>query len=65
MMGMQRQEFSRLWMIPMKGKGWDITARNIASGAPIDLSRPLTTDDWDNVILYEEQEADEHCRESH
>lgn len=52
-------------MIPMKGKGWDITARNIASGAPIDLSRPLTTDDWDNVILYEEQEANEHSRESH
>lgn len=45
-------------MIPMKGKGWEVTARNIASGDPAGLSRPLTTDDWDNALLYEEQETD-------
>ena len=45
-------------MVPMKGKGHEVTARNIAKGEPHELSRPLTTDEWDNVILYEEQEID-------
>lgn len=40
-------------MIPMKGKGHEVTARNIAKGEPHKLSRPLTTDEWDNVLLYE------------
>ena len=45
-------------MIPMKGKGHEVTARNIAKGYPHELARPLTTDEWDNVIFYEEQETD-------
>ena len=46
-------------MIPGKGKGWEVTARNIALGEESDIARPLTTDDKDNVLLiYEEQEAD-------
>ena len=48
----------KIWMIPAKGKGWETTARNIAIGEPSELARPLTTDDWDNAILYEEQETD-------
>ena len=42
----------------MKGKGHKVTAVNIAGGEPHEMSRPLTTDEWDNVILYEEQETD-------
>ena len=45
-------------MIPTKGKGCDVTARNIATGHESDLARPLTTDDQDNALLYEEQETD-------
>lgn len=45
-------------MIPMKGKGYEVTARNLANGEPSNLSRPLTTDEWDNVILYEKQATD-------
>lgn len=48
----------KIWMIPRKGKGHEVTARNLALGEPIDLSRPLTTNAWDNAILYEKQEAD-------
>lgn len=41
----------------MKGKGHEVTARNIALGEPMELARPLTTDEMDNVLMYEEQEA--------
>ena len=37
----------------MKGKGHEVTARNIASGEPDELARPLTTDEWDNMMLTE------------
>lgn len=40
-------------MIPMKGKGHEVTARNLAAGEAAELSRPLTTDPWDNAIIYE------------
>lgn len=47
----------------MKGKGHKVTARNRANGEPDELARPLTTDEWDNILLIEEddeeQEADE------
>lgn len=43
----------------MKGKGYRVTARNIASGDPAELARPLTTDPWDNALMYEKQEIDE------
>ena len=42
----------------MKGKGHEVTARNIALGDVMELSRPLTTDEWDNALLYEEQETE-------
>lgn len=45
----------KTWIIPMKGKGHKVTARNIALGEPMELARPLTTDEWDNVLLYERQ----------
>jgi hypothetical protein len=48
----------KTWMIPLKGKGHEVTARNIALGEPMELARPLTTDEWDNALLYEKQEAD-------
>ena len=54
-------------MIPTKGKGCKVTARNIAKDEESDLARPLTTDDWDNALLIEEdeeQEADEDNGES-
>ena len=38
-------------MIPTKGKGCEVTARNIATDSPTELARPLTTDPWDNAIL--------------
>ena len=41
----------------MKGKGHEVTARNLMIGESIELARPLTTDEWDNM-LYEEQETD-------
>lgn len=44
-------------MIPHKGKGYDVTARNIALGEPTELSRPLTTDDWDNALLIHEEQT--------
>ena len=44
----------KIWIIPMKGKGHEVTARNIASGEPDDLARPLTTDEWDNMMLTED-----------
>lgn len=43
----------KIWTIPMKGKGHEVTARNIASGEPDELARPLTTDEWDNMMLTE------------
>ena len=49
----------RIWMVPMKGKGYEVTARNIAIGDPSDLSRPLTTGPWDNALLiYGEDTSD-------
>ena len=42
-----------VWTIPMKGKGYEVTARNIAKGEPHELARPLTTDEWDNALLIE------------
>ena len=57
----------KIWMIPTKGKGCKVTARNIAKDEESDLARPLTTDDWDNALLIEEdeeQEADEDNGES-
>lgn len=47
-------------MIPTKGKGHEVTARNIAMAEPDDVSRPLTTDGWDNALLieYGEDNAD-------
>lgn len=54
----------KIWMIPAKGKGCEVTARNIAKGDESDLARPLTTDPWDNaLLLYEEQETDEDNEE--
>jgi hypothetical protein len=47
-----------IWLIPMKGKGWETTARNIAVSKPLEEARPLTTDPFDNMILtYEKQEV--------
>ena len=43
-------------MIPMKGKGWQVTARNLAGEVEPEVSRPLTTDPWDNALLIEEDE---------
>lgn len=40
----------------MKGKGHEVTARNIAKGEPFELCRPLTTDEWDNVLITEDEE---------
>lgn len=37
----------------MKGKGHKVTARNRAAGDPDEIARPLTTDEWDNVMLFE------------
>ena len=37
----------------MKGKGHEVTARNIAQGDAHDECRPLTTDPKDNVLLME------------
>lgn len=55
----------KIWMIPAKGKGCKVTARNIACGEETELSRPLTTDDMDNVLLiYEEQKTDADNGES-
>ena len=44
------------WMIPMKGKGYEVTARNIALEDPMELSRPLTTDPFDNMLLTDEEQ---------
>ena len=56
----------KIWMIPMKGKGHEVTARNRALGEPDELARPLTTDEWDNMLLieYEKQETDADHGES-
>ena len=43
----------------MKGKGHEVTARNIASGEDDDIARPLTTDPWDNAILIEEDDGED------
>lgn len=48
-----------MWMIPMKGKGFEVTARNIVNGEPMELARPLTTDEWDNVLIYERCDTDQ------
>ena len=51
----------------MKGKGHEVTARNLALEDDINISRPLTTDEWDNMLLIEEdeeQEADDDNGES-
>ena len=47
----------KLWMIPMKGKGHEVTARNLALEEDIDIARGLTTDPWDNMLLIEEDEG--------
>ena len=47
-----------MWMIPMKGKGHEVTARNIALGEKSEIARPLTTDEWDNVLFYERDDTD-------
>lgn len=44
-------------MIPMKGKGHQTTARNILLDEPSDLSRPLMTDVWDNMLYEQETET--------
>lgn len=46
-------------MIPMKGKGHEVTAHNLALDDDIDIARPLTTDPWDNALLIEEDEEQE------
>lgn len=46
----------KIWMIPLKGKGHEATARNLAKGEDIDIARPLTTDEWDNMLLIEDEE---------
>lgn len=53
MTDMQQQGYLKYRMIPTKGKGWMVTAANIAVGEPEELSRPLTTDPWDNAMLIE------------
>ena len=47
----------RIWTVPMKGKGWEVTARNIVLGEGNDLCRPLTTDPFDNVLIYDAQDT--------
>jgi hypothetical protein len=49
----------KIWMIPMKGKGHEVTAKNLALQEDIDIARPLTTDEWDNMLLIEEDEEQE------
>lgn len=49
----------KIWMIPMKGKGHEVTAQNLALADDIDIARPLTTDEWDNMLLIEEDEEQE------
>lgn len=44
----------KIWVIPMKGKGHEVTARNIMLDNPMEDCRPLTTDSLDNVLLYED-----------
>ena len=44
----------RIWIVPMKGKGLEVTARNIVLADEADECRPLTTDPDDNVMVYEE-----------
>ena len=51
----------RIWIVPMKGKGHEVTARNIVRNDPMDESRPLTTDPKDNMMVYEE-DSDKHDR---
>lgn len=47
----------------MKGKGHEVTARNIVLDEPMEDCRPLTTDPMDNVMVYEEDNTDKHdCR---
>ena len=41
----------------MKGKGHEVTARNLALEEHIDIARGLTTDPWDNMLLIEEDEG--------
>ena len=48
----------KIWMIPMKGKGHEVTARNRALGEPDELARTLTTDEWDNMLLIEDEEQE-------
>ena len=43
----------------MKGKGHEVTAQNLALADDIDIARPLTTDEWDNMLLIEEEEDEE------
>lgn len=43
-------------MIPMKGKGHEVTARNLAMGEETELARPLTTDPFDNMLLTDEEQ---------
>lgn len=48
-----------IWIVPMKGKGHEVTARNIVLDEPIEDCRPLTTDPKDNVMVYED-DTDKH-----
>lgn len=56
MTAMQQLEYLKLKMIPTKGKGHLVTARNLAMDGEIELSRPLTTDPRDNALFYGEIE---------
>ena len=35
----------------MKGKGYMVTARNLAASEEANVCRPLTTDPWDNALM--------------
>ena len=48
----------RIWTIPMKGKGCEVTARGIVLGEASDMCRPLTTDPMDNVLVSENEDKD-------
>lgn len=42
----------------MKGKGCEVTARNIMAGEAVEMCRPLTTDPMDNVLVSENEDTD-------
>lgn len=45
----------------MKGKGHEVTARNIVLDDPMEDYRPLTTDPKDNVMVYEDDTDQYDC----